>query len=150
LTDGFSSLGQTDPRLYFKQKSRTGLRRQLEAESTRSTRAKLKPSLFVRIAGKTSGILKPDASLTTKSAKYSGVPLGIKVEPLAIYWFAIHPEGSSETFFEHPAPPNTGFERILFFSMSSFLRSVEEETIELDMPNAIARISWLGRLVETV
>jgi hypothetical protein len=80
----------------------------------------------------------------------SGVPLGIKVEPLAIYWFAIHPEGSSETFFEHPAPPNTGFERILFFSMSSFLRSVEEETIELDMPNAIARISWLGRLVETV
>lgn len=80
----------------------------------------------------------------------SGVPLGIKVEPLAIYWFAIHPEGSSETFFAHPAPRDTGFERILFFSMSSFLRSVEEEAIELDMPNAIARITWLSHLVDVV
>lgn len=79
-----------------------------------------------------------------------GLPPRIKVEPLAIYWYAIHPEGSSHTFFEHPAPPQSGFQRILFFSMSAFLRTVKEETLDLNMPNAIARISWLNRLVQTV
>lgn len=79
-----------------------------------------------------------------------GLPPKIQVEPLAIYWYAIHPRGSSETFFEHPAPPQSGFQRVLFFSMSAFLRTVKEETLDLNMPNAIARISWLNRLVQMV
>lgn len=78
----------------------------------------------------------------------AGIDSQVQIEPLAIYWFALHPQGQSETYFEHPAPSDSGFERIWFFSMSSFLRSVSDETLELDMPNAIARISWLNRLVE--
>lgn len=80
----------------------------------------------------------------------AGIDPGIQIEPLAIYWFAIHPTGQSDSLFHHPAPADSGFDRIWFFSMSSFLRSVKSETLDLDMPNAIARISWLNRLVSIV
>lgn len=79
-----------------------------------------------------------------------GVDLNIQVEPLAIYWYAIHPNGSPESLFTHPAPEASKFDRVWFFSMSSFLRSVKEETLDLNMPNAIARIKWLNSLVEQV
>ncbi len=77
----------------------------------------------------------------------AGVPPDVHVEPLVIYWYAIHPEGANEPLFTYPAPAGSGFDKIWFFSMSTYLRSVTEEMLELDMPNAVARIDWLNKLV---
>ena len=69
------------------------------------------------------------------------------LEPLLIYWWVIHPEGGGESFFAHDlGAASAEFSRLWYFSMSSYLRSLNEATIELDMPNAANRISWLHRL----
>ena len=77
-----------------------------------------------------------------------GVDENITIEPLAIYWFAIHHQGKNEVLFEYPTPEDYKFKRIFFFSMSTFLRSIADEWLDLDMPNAIGRLNWLGKIVE--
>lgn len=79
-----------------------------------------------------------------------GLDPDLRIEPLAIFWFAIHPTGGPEVLYEHPAPCGCEFERVWFFSMSAFLRSLPNDALELDMPNAVARIQWLNSLVEVV
>ena len=68
------------------------------------------------------------------------------LEPLLIYWTVIHPEGLNESFFSHDLGASTEFSRLWFFSMSSYLRSLNEAAIELEMPHAANRISWLHSL----
>ena len=68
------------------------------------------------------------------------------VEPLLIYWWVIHPEGLNESFFSHDLGTSTGFSRLWLFSMSSYLRGLNEAAIELEMPHAAKRMSWLHEL----
>ena len=80
------------------------------------------------------------------------LPVGIAgdwtLEPLVIYRYAIHPLGNNEPFFSHPGPPSCSFSRVWFFSMSSYLRTLDDEVLDLQMPNAVARLRWLQRLTE--
>jgi hypothetical protein len=66
---------------------------------------------------------------------------------LVIYWFAIHPQGEDEPFF-YQTLTNNSFSRIWFFSISTYLRSLKEDVIELNMPFAAKRIEWLLKLFE--
>ena len=67
-----------------------------------------------------------------------------KVKPLVIFWFAIHPTGDSAPLFE--VKVNNEFERLFVFSVSSYLRSLAFETIEIDIPRVEERLSIIKRL----
>ena len=70
------------------------------------------------------------------------------VEPIACYWFALHPEGKREPFFPVQID-NANFSRVWVFSMSAYLRELREaglSMIELEMPDTAARAEWLKRL----
>ncbi|MFY9234215.1 MAG: hypothetical protein WAO58_07120 [Fimbriimonadaceae bacterium] len=71
---------------------------------------------------------------------------GVVPEPLVIYWYPIHPEGASDLFFSQPLS-GCHFDRVWFFSMSNYLRSLSDTELELEMPNTIARLDWIDRLV---
>lgn len=70
------------------------------------------------------------------------------VEPVACYWFAVHPTGQRQPFF-YEQIDNEHFSRVWVFSMSAYLRELREEgisTLELEMPDTAVRIDWLKRL----
>ena len=70
-------------------------------------------------------------------------------EPLLVLWTAFGP-GNCGALFDHELPqPMNNFERIWFFSMSSYLRHLRRQSvfrIDLDMPDAVSRIGLLKRL----
>ncbi len=66
------------------------------------------------------------------------------VKPLIVYWFVIHPTGKSEPFFE--VKTKSHFERAFVFSVSDYLRSLPNETINVDVPRIEERISIIKRL----
>lgn len=89
------------------------------------------------------------------------------VRPLLIFWEPIGPRDKankhlfridSPTYdfpFELPTrwpkppysnPPPKGFSSLQVFSVSSYLRSIQEASIELEMPDAADRLRILGRL----
>jgi len=68
------------------------------------------------------------------------------VEPVACLWTALHPTGDDEFWFSVPLPDGPSFSRVWFFSMSAYLRSLNEEHILLSMPKTAQRKRWLGRL----
>ena len=67
------------------------------------------------------------------------------IQPLIIFWFAVHPEGSAEPFFQVPVQ-GASFATINGFSMSNYLRQSKEEVLFLEMPNAARRLEWLRTL----
>jgi hypothetical protein len=70
------------------------------------------------------------------------------LEPLLVYWTALHPTGLGEPFFSFPLP-GQGFSRIWVFSASSYLRGLYNQQVnatELEMPNAAKRLWWLSEL----
>ena len=90
------------------------------------------------------------------------------VRPLLIFWEAIGPQDKTEDhLFRVEATcdfafslPNTwptpseypdawGFQELWVFSVSSYLRSIQDASIELNMPNAAHRLRVLGRLFPT-
>jgi hypothetical protein len=77
------------------------------------------------------------------------LPPGHTVEPIACYWFAVHPEGKRDPFFPWPVSNESDFRQVWVFSMSAYLRELRElgySTIELEMPHAALRIDWLKHL----
>lgn len=78
-----------------------------------------------------------------------------RVEPLLIYWMPISNTESIEPFFSasvHDVAPNieTPFDELQIFSVSLYLRQLLEsgtETIDLDMPNATARVKALSQIL---
>ena len=68
------------------------------------------------------------------------------VEPLVCFWTALHPEGAESPFFSVPLFEHPLFQRVSVFSMSSYLRSLHDASITLDMPNVAIRRDWLSRL----
>lgn len=75
-----------------------------------------------------------------------GPPLSdCRVEPLVIFWFAIHPTGADEAFFEVNARGE--FKRVFIFSISTYLRSLNSDTIRVDVPRVTERLSILKKLL---
>jgi len=66
-------------------------------------------------------------------------------EPLACLWVALHPEGRDEAFFPYPVV-GCDFERVWIFSVSGFLRSLRETTLDIDLPIASRRLHRLQRI----
>lgn len=73
-------------------------------------------------------------------------PLASKrVVPLIIYWFAIHPDGADDCFFEIETKGT--FNHAEVFSISAYLRSLTMETIQVEMPRVEERFRILQKLV---
>ena len=72
-----------------------------------------------------------------------------EVRPLLIFWEALAP---AEEVDQHLFRVNVAsdapedFKELWVFSVSSYLRSVRESTLDLDMPEAASRLGVLGRL----
>lgn len=73
---------------------------------------------------------------------------GIQIEPLACIWTAIHPTGDDECIFNVDLPEDGWCRHLWFFSMSSYLRSIKESVIKLNMPDTRKRIFWLADMIK--
>lgn len=72
-------------------------------------------------------------------------PRCTKVYPLACLWDAVHPTGNPEPFFEVPLQ-GAEFEKVFVFSMSAFLRCLDEAMINLELPCASERLRVLKEI----
>jgi hypothetical protein len=72
---------------------------------------------------------------------------GIRVEPLACLWAALHPDGGCEPFFRVPIS-FASFTMLNVFSMSSYLRGSSQSALDLALPNTEARLGYLSRLFD--
>lgn len=68
------------------------------------------------------------------------------VEPLACLWAAMHPNGEGDPLFSVLLNSSTTFRRLWVFSMSAFLRSLNQPTLCLYLPKTQERLRWLERL----
>ncbi len=71
-----------------------------------------------------------------------------RIEPLLAVWMAMHPAGVAVPFFSVPVTQPSVFQNVNVFSMSNYLRSLDSDTLVLDMPNTCARVRWLGALLD--
>ena len=73
------------------------------------------------------------------------------VKPLLICWTPMAPENEPDSFLfqvaTRPNPPDCDFSELWVFSISSYLRSLEQATIALKMPIAAAKLRTLDRLL---
>lgn len=73
------------------------------------------------------------------------------VEPLLVYWWCVHPDGGKDSLFEVPVDHSQfPFRRLWVFSMSSYLRGLRTETLDLNMPIGATRIRWLNSVISPV
>lgn len=70
----------------------------------------------------------------------------LSIEPLLCVWLSVHPDGAPGPMFDVPITSNY-FDKLWIFSMSSYLRSLEEKMIELRLPNTLERLRWLKRIL---
>jgi len=70
----------------------------------------------------------------------------LPVEPLVCFWSAMHPDGDEAPFFAVPLAEGGNFNEVSVFSMSSYVRTLRDATIELEMPDFAARRDWLSRI----
>ena len=73
---------------------------------------------------------------------------GKDIQPLLIFWEALAPRGNAdEHLFSVDVAENPGkFAKLWVFSVSSYLRSVGRDKLELELPQASQRLAVLGRL----
>ena len=73
----------------------------------------------------------------------------LRVEPLVVFWTALHPDGAEEPFFKVPVKSEE-FDAVNVFSMSNYLRQQPKEikTLRLEMPITCRRLDWLSKLFE--
>ena len=77
--------------------------------------------------------------LTPMNPPFPGVP----VEPLACLWDAVHPKGGLEAFFSVECA-GSHFQKVNIFSMSTFLRSKNVPTIQVEVPDDSEGLRWLA------
>lgn len=70
------------------------------------------------------------------------------IRPLLIFWEALAPrDHADEHFFSVDVADNPGkFAKLWVFSVSSYLRSLGQDKLELELPQASQRLTALGRL----
>jgi hypothetical protein len=73
----------------------------------------------------------------------TGEPSDIIIRPLVIFWFPIKNEKGDSCFFEVESNYEH-FKVISIFSISTYLRQLKDDIIEISMPNTIARLNWLN------
>jgi hypothetical protein len=104
---------------------------------------------------RTTKSLKPEIHTLTKVLTQmhppAGLPEAYRHRPLVIYWMAIHPEGRDECYFTQPIgpprPTNCDFDELEVFSVSSYLRTLQQKSkfIDLELPDIRARLELLRR-----
>lgn len=67
------------------------------------------------------------------------------IHPLVIYWFPLHPEGLDEPFFDINTS-HSEFSTVYIFSVSSYLREIDQEKVFIEAPQITARLNWLDDL----
>lgn len=95
------------------------------------------------------GIKKPSLKKLLTPISPPAKFVNIRAKPLACLWTAIHPDGETDSLFSVPLPESYRgyFDRVWFFSMSSYLRSrLPKKYIRLQMPDTMRRVSWLHEL----
>ena len=70
---------------------------------------------------------------------------GKPIEPLVVFWMAMHPLGEPSPFFQTPVE-GKAFDRLNVFSMSNYLRGLPQDTLELHLPKTRSRLLWLAAL----
>ena len=74
------------------------------------------------------------------------------IKPLLCLWRCMHKNGLDEPLFKESVsdsdPKYSYFKELWFFSMSSYLRTFKNGTLDIEMPQAAERISWVGKLFE--
>lgn len=68
-----------------------------------------------------------------------------RIEPLIAFWVSLHPQGEAIPFFEQPLE-NMRFDRVHIFSMSTYLRSLSSDTLDLPLPKTRERLAVLDRI----
>ena len=68
------------------------------------------------------------------------------VEPAVCFWYAIHRMGGDEPLFSVPVHESE-FDQVWVFSMSSYLRSLSQTRIDIEMPNVEARLDWIRQFL---
>src|SRR5262249_51879640 len=69
------------------------------------------------------------------------------VEPVLCMWDAMHPDGDIEPWFSINLPEGSHFDRLWIFSISSYLRTISDEYIAIEMTDTMRRLHWLNRLL---
>lgn len=89
----------------------------------------------------------------SKVLKEMELPVGYQdneVRPLLIYWIPLRPKGESSPFFNVQAK-SAAFNRVWVFSMSSYLRSINEDKIVLkNMANFAKRWYWIDKIFKPI
>jgi hypothetical protein len=69
-------------------------------------------------------------------------------KPLLCMWGAMHPEGKDEPFFVQPLPAGRypPFMHLYVFSLSAYLRTLDDPFLEIEMPEATKRVNLLKSL----
>jgi len=70
------------------------------------------------------------------------------VEPLIAFWAPMHPDGLPAPLFRIPLV-GCAFQQVTVFSMSSYLRGLQCERLELPLPKTRARLDILARIYES-
>jgi hypothetical protein len=70
-----------------------------------------------------------------------------EIEPLVVYWFAVHPSGDATPRFRVAATGD--FATVTVFSMSAYLRSLNDEFVVVEAPRVQERLGLLARLTTT-
>ena len=81
------------------------------------------------------------------------LPSGLKdyakdIRPLLNFWEPIAPRDKADEHLFRMDTSNDDFPILWVFSVSSYLRSIREASIELEMPDAADRLRILGRLLK--
>jgi hypothetical protein len=73
-------------------------------------------------------------------------PIECIVEPLLCMWIELHPEGLNEPFFRIELDSKHAFKHLNVFSISSYLKSMNNPFIEIEMPMTLKRYGLLNSL----
>ncbi|WP_146009594.1 hypothetical protein [Deinococcus planocerae] len=73
---------------------------------------------------------------------------GARVEALACFWWMVQPKGGSGPWFT-VSTSHQEFPQVHIFSLSAYLRSLEEDMLALPMPLVTTRLSLLRKLLPT-
>ena len=82
--------------------------------------------------------MKPPSDLEAQS---------IDIRPLLIFWEPTGPQDKADEHLFRMDTPYDEFRSLWVFSVSSYLRSIPDASIELEMPDAYRRLRILGRLL---
>lgn len=69
------------------------------------------------------------------------------IEPLACFWWMLQPPGGSGPWFTVDTS-NPDFPKVHIFSLTAYLLSLKDETLELEMPLLSQRLALLDRLFQ--